>query len=86
MRDRTRELRAAERERDAALADRAEAQLRLDALAAAHEALAETEVTRIYEAEGARPAPSSPEAFAQTLRADLARYREVAQAANIRLE
>ena len=53
---------------------------------AAHDALAEPDVTRIYEAEGARPAPSSPEAFAQNLRSDLARYREVAQAANIRLE
>ena len=53
---------------------------------AAREALAEPEVSRIYEAEGARPAHSPPEAFAENLRADLSRYREVAQAANIRLE
>ena len=53
---------------------------------AAREALAEPEVSRIYEAEGARPAHSPPEAFAENLRTDLARYREVAQAANIRLE
>ncbi|MCW8087625.1 tripartite tricarboxylate transporter substrate-binding protein [Sabulicella glaciei] len=49
-------------------------------------ALAEPELARIYEAEGARPAPSSPEEFAATLAADIARFREVAQAANIRLD
>jgi tripartite-type tricarboxylate transporter receptor subunit TctC len=54
--------------------------------AATREALAEPEVRRIYEAEGARPAPTSPEEFAASLRADIARFQEVAQAANIRLE
>jgi tripartite-type tricarboxylate transporter receptor subunit TctC len=53
---------------------------------AARDALAEPEVSRIYEAEGARPAHSTPEAFAENLRTDLTRYREVAQVANIRLE
>ncbi len=49
-------------------------------------ALAEPDVVRIYEAEGARPAPSSPEEFAAALAADIARFREVAAAANIRAD
>ncbi|MDB5416085.1 MAG: hypothetical protein JWR10_4420 [Rubritepida sp.] len=48
--------------------------------------LAEPDVARIYEAEGATPSPSSPTEYGATLRQDIARFREVAQAANIRLE
>lgn len=48
--------------------------------------LAEPDIARLYEAEGARPAPSTPGEFAAILSADIARFREVAQAANIRAE
>ena len=48
--------------------------------------LAEPDIARVYEAEGATPAPSTPAEFAEILRADIARFREVAQAANIRVE
>ncbi|WP_207537211.1 tripartite tricarboxylate transporter substrate-binding protein [Sabulicella rubraurantiaca] len=49
-------------------------------------ALADPDLTRIYQGEGAMPAPSSPEEFAASLAADIGRFREVAQAANIRLD
>ena len=49
-------------------------------------ALAEPDIRRLYEAEGARPAPSSPEDFAAAMAADIARFREVAAAANIRAD
>jgi tripartite-type tricarboxylate transporter receptor subunit TctC len=54
--------------------------------AAVAASLAEPDVARIYEGEGARPAPSSPAEFAQKMRAEITRFREVAQAANIRPE
>ena len=54
--------------------------------AAVNEALADPALRRIYEAEGASPAPGCFEEFASMLRADLARWRSVAQAANIRAE
>jgi tripartite-type tricarboxylate transporter receptor subunit TctC len=54
--------------------------------AAVNQALADPALGRIYAAEGARPAPSAPNEFARVLHADLARWREVARAANIRAE
>jgi tripartite-type tricarboxylate transporter receptor subunit TctC len=54
--------------------------------ATANEALADPAMQRIMEGEGARPAPATPAAFATLLRQELARWREVAQAANIRTE
>ena len=54
--------------------------------AAANAALAEPELARIYEGEGARPARGGPEEFPTLLREELARWREVAQAAGIRAE
>jgi tripartite-type tricarboxylate transporter receptor subunit TctC len=48
--------------------------------------LAEPDVARIYEAEGATPGGSTPQQYAEVLRDDIARFREVAQAANIKLE
>ena len=53
---------------------------------AIREALAEPDVARIYEAEGARPAFAPAGAFAAELAADIARYRDVAVRANIRAE
>ena len=50
-------------------------------------ALADPGLQRIYDAEGAKPAPQGGlDEFAETLRADLARWREVARIANIRAE
>jgi tripartite-type tricarboxylate transporter receptor subunit TctC len=49
-------------------------------------ALADPQLKRIYAAEGAVPAQDGPDAFAATLRADLARFREVARAADIKPE
>ncbi len=54
--------------------------------AAADAALAEPELARIYDGEGARPARGGPEEFPALLREELARWREVAQAAGIRAE
>lgn len=55
--------------------------------AAADAALAEPELARIYESEGARPARGGgPDEFPAMLGAELARWREVAQAAGIRAE
>jgi len=54
--------------------------------AAVRSALAEPDIARIYEGEGATPSPSSAAAFAETLQHDINRFREVAQAANIRLD
>lgn len=48
--------------------------------------LAEPDVARIYESEGASPGGSTPQEYAEVLRTDIARFREVAQAANIRLD
>jgi tripartite-type tricarboxylate transporter receptor subunit TctC len=54
--------------------------------AAANAALSDPELARVYDGEGARPAPGGPEAFPALLRQELARWREVAQAAGIRAE
>ena len=48
--------------------------------------LTEPDVARVYESEGATPAGSTPEHYAEVLRHDIAGFREVAQAANIRLD
>ncbi|MES2710205.1 MAG: tripartite tricarboxylate transporter substrate-binding protein [Pseudomonadota bacterium] len=54
--------------------------------AAANAAVVEGGVARIFEAEGARPAPGTPGDFAALLEVELARWREVARAADIRVE
>jgi len=54
--------------------------------AAANEALGDTQLRRVYDAEGATPAPAPPEVFTEILRSDLARWRAVAAAANIKAE
>lgn len=53
---------------------------------AANAALAEPAITRLIDAEGARPTPDTPEAFAALVRSELTRWREVARAADIRTE
>ena len=53
---------------------------------AANAAVVEGGVARIFEAEGARPTPGTPVAFAQLIDVELARWREVARAADIRVE
>ena len=62
------------------------AEVRAAVHAAANAALSEPELARIYDAEGARPARSGPEEFPALLKDELARWREVAQAAGIRPE
>ena len=52
---------------------------------AANAALRGEEFTRLLRAEGAIPTPLTPEEFAATVRAEDARWREVARAANIQL-
>ena len=54
--------------------------------AAIRDALAEPDVARIHEAEGARPAYAPGPAFAAELAADIARFRDVAARAGIRAE
>ncbi len=54
--------------------------------AATQEALRDANLGRIYAAEGARPVQTAPDEFARVLRADMDRWRQVAQSANIRLE
>jgi tripartite-type tricarboxylate transporter receptor subunit TctC len=54
--------------------------------AAANAAVVEGGVARIFESEGARPAPGTPAEFASLLDVELARWREVARAADIRVE
>ncbi|HEY4254088.1 MAG TPA: tripartite tricarboxylate transporter substrate-binding protein [Roseomonas sp.] len=54
--------------------------------AASNEALADPATERLMQAEGARPAPDTSANFATLLREELARWRQVAQAANIRTE
>lgn len=49
-------------------------------------ALGDPAIRRVYDAEGARPSPVGPGEFAAMLNADLARWRQVAQAAKITLE
>ena len=48
--------------------------------------LAEPDFARLIQGEGAVPSPAPPEAFAATVAADVARWREVARVANIRLD
>lgn len=52
----------------------------------ANDALRDPDMARLYQGEGARPSPETPEAFAAMLRTDIARWRGVAQLANIRLD
>ncbi|HWT08486.1 MAG TPA: tripartite tricarboxylate transporter substrate-binding protein [Roseomonas sp.] len=54
--------------------------------AEANAALRDPDMARLYQGEGARPSPETPEAFAAMLRTDIARWRGVAQLANIRLD
>ncbi len=49
-------------------------------------ALRDPDMARLYQGEGARPSPGTPDAFTAMLRADIARWREVAQFANIRID
>jgi tripartite-type tricarboxylate transporter receptor subunit TctC len=49
-------------------------------------ALGDAALARVYAAEGATPSPVGPEAFPAILKADLARWREVARIADIRAE
>lgn len=49
-------------------------------------ALRDPDMARLYQGEGARPSPGTPDAFTAMLRADIARWREVAQLANIRID
>jgi len=53
---------------------------------ATNAALADANLKRIYDAEGATPSPVGPQEFGTILHTDLARWREVAQAANIHAE
>lgn len=54
--------------------------------AAANAALADPAVGRLMEAEGARPTPGAPEAFAALIAGEMTRWREVARLADIRAE
>ena len=60
--------------------------LRQRILAEVTDALRDPNLARIYDAEGAKPAPATDGEFAQVLHADLARWRQVKEAANIRAE
>lgn len=51
-----------------------------------NDALRDPDLARLYQGEGARPSPGTPAEFAAMLRTDIARWREVAQLANIRLD
>jgi tripartite-type tricarboxylate transporter receptor subunit TctC len=53
---------------------------------AANTALADPEMAKLLQTEGARPSPATPQAFTEILRVELARWREVAAAANIKLD
>jgi tripartite-type tricarboxylate transporter receptor subunit TctC len=52
----------------------------------ANAALADPEMAKLLQSEGARPSPATPRAFTEILRVELARWREVATAANIKLD
>ena len=52
----------------------------------ANAALADPEMAKLLQSEGARPSPATPQAFTELLRVELARWREVATAANIKLD
>ena len=60
--------------------------LRRRILAEATEALKDQNLARIYDAEGARPEASADGVFARVLHEDLARWRQVKQAASISAE
>jgi tripartite-type tricarboxylate transporter receptor subunit TctC len=49
-------------------------------------ALRDPAMARLFQAEGARPSPASPAEFTTLLGSEFDRWREVAQAANIRPE
>jgi tripartite-type tricarboxylate transporter receptor subunit TctC len=49
-------------------------------------ALREPDLARLFQGEGARPSPETQAAFVAMLRSDIARWREVAQFANIRID
>ncbi|WP_198373171.1 Bug family tripartite tricarboxylate transporter substrate binding protein [Roseomonas rosulenta] len=51
-----------------------------------NDALRDPDLARLYQTEGARPSPGTPAEFTAMLRTDIARWREVAQLANIRLD
>jgi len=53
---------------------------------AANAALTDPEVTRLMQGEGALPSPGTPDEFAGLFRAEIARWREVARAADIRID
>ncbi|MBR0651466.1 tripartite tricarboxylate transporter substrate binding protein [Roseomonas terrae] len=48
--------------------------------------LREPDMARLFEGEGAIPSPETPAQFIEMLRTDIARWREVAQFANIRID
>ncbi|MFM7689880.1 MAG: tripartite tricarboxylate transporter substrate-binding protein, partial [Alphaproteobacteria bacterium] len=52
----------------------------------ANAALADPEMAKLLQTEGARPSTATPQAFTDILRIELARWREVAAAANIKLD
>ena len=52
----------------------------------ANAALREADMARLYQTEGARPSPMTPDQFTELLRTDIARWRQVGQTANIRLD
>ena len=52
----------------------------------ANAALREADMARLYQSEGARPSPITPDQFTELLRTDIARWRQVGQTANIRLD
>jgi tripartite-type tricarboxylate transporter receptor subunit TctC len=52
----------------------------------ANAALGDPEMAKLLQTEGARPSPATPQAFSEILRVELARWREVATAANIKLD
>lgn len=54
--------------------------------AEANTALRDPDMARLFQGEGAVPSPASPAEFTALLREDIARWREVAQFANIRID
>lgn len=54
--------------------------------AEANSALREPDMVRLFQGEGARPSPVTPEQFTELLRTDITRWRGVAQTANIRID
>ena len=52
----------------------------------ANAALRDPDMARLYQSEGARPSPGTPDQFTELLRTDIARWRQVGQTANIRLD